>query len=405
MTDFLRRFSQANRVSFGFSALALAVLVIGGLAANALQPHAPGLAFGLGAASLAIAMIGLLGGWFVRQSIKAPVEDTANAVMRIAAGDLDTKIESPGRDELSWLRHELNSMRKQLRTLVAGVKDSVSSVSNAANEIAQGNSDLSARTESQAAALQQTASSMSQLADAVHASAGHAQGASDQMAQAREVASRGGDLMRGVVTHMGEIQASARRISEIIGVIDGIAFQTNILALNAAVEAARAGEQGRGFAVVASEVRSLAQRCAGAAREVKTLIGDSADKVNAGSTLVGHAGQTMDELLQRVQQAAALVGDMAASSTVQSEGIAQVNQAIGQIDGGTQQNAALVEEMAATAMSLSRQATQLSECDGQVQHGMTLRLGSPACWFAWAASKSLHAASNTGAIARSRAAP
>jgi methyl-accepting chemotaxis protein len=202
---------------------------------------------------------------------------------------------------------------------------------------------------------------MSQLAAAVRSGAGHARGASLEIAQARDVAERGGAIMRDVVARMADIQSSARRISEIIGVIDGIAFQTNILALNAAVEAARAGHQGRGFAVVASEVRSLAQRCADAAREVKVLIVDSSSKVDAGSSLVDNAGRTMDELLQRVLSAAKLVDDMAQASTGQSHDIDQVNQSVRQMDGATQQNAALVEEVTATAMTLDEQARVLSQ--------------------------------------------
>jgi methyl-accepting chemotaxis protein len=202
---------------------------------------------------------------------------------------------------------------------------------------------------------------MSQLADAVRTSADQARGASAEIAQARAVAERAGGTMRDVVARMADIQTSARHISEIIGVIDGIAFQTNILALNAAVEAARAGHQGRGFAVVASEVRGLAQRCADAAREVKTLIVDSSDKVEAGSSLVNDAGGTMDELLQRVLGAAQLVDDMAQASGGQSGEIDQVSQSVRQMDGATQQNAALVEQVAATATTLDEQARLLSQ--------------------------------------------
>ena len=361
MIDFLRRFSQVSRVRAGFGLLTVAVWAIGFTSAGALKAHAPEMALAIGVAASIVGTLGLIGGWLVSVSIKAPVDETAQAVMRIAAGDLETKIESPGRDEISWLRHELNTMRKKLRSAVITVNQSVRGVAAASQEIAKGNGDLSSRTENQAAALQQTASSMGQLADAVRSSAGHARGASTEISQARDVAERAGGMMRDVVARMADIQTSARRISEIIGVIDGIAFQTNILALNAAVEAARAGHQGRGFAVVASEVRGLAQRCADAAREVKALIVDSSGKVDAGSSLVGDAGRTMDELLQRVLSAAKLVDDMALASSGQSSEIDQVNQSVLQIDGVNQQNAALVEQVAATALTLDEQARQLSQ--------------------------------------------
>jgi methyl-accepting chemotaxis protein len=361
MTSFLRRFSQVVRVRTGFGVLSLALWALGLLAWYALAPHAPATALTLAVLAGGIGTLGLVAGWSVSLSIKAPVEDTAQAVMRIAAGDLETKIDSPGRDELSWLRHELNTMRKKLRDAVVSVNRSVRDVAAASQEIAKGNGELSARTESQASMLQQTASSMSQLADAVRTSADQARGASAEIAQARAVAERAGGSMRDVVARMADIQTSARHISEIIGVIDGIAFQTNILALNAAVEAARAGHQGRGFAVVASEVRGLAQRCADAAREVKTLIVDSSDKVEAGSSLVNDAGGTMDELLQRVLGAAQLVDDMAQASGGQSGEIDQVSQSVRQMDGATQQNAALVEQVAATATTLDEQARLLSQ--------------------------------------------
>src|SRR5262245_1262061 len=264
MTSFLRRFSQVSRVRIGFGALSLALWAVGLFAWHTLAPHAPTSALTIAVLAGCCGTLGVVAGWLVSVSIKAPVDDTAEAVMRIAAGDLETKIDSPGRDELSWLRHELNTMRKKLRGAVISVNQSVRDVTAASQEIAKGNGDLSARTESQASVLQQAASSMGQLADAVRTSADQARGASAEIAQARAVAERAGHIMRDVVARMADIQISARHISEIIGVIDGIAFQTNILALNAAVEAARAGHQGRGFAVVASEVRGLAQRCADA---------------------------------------------------------------------------------------------------------------------------------------------
>jgi methyl-accepting chemotaxis protein len=362
VNDLLRRISQCNRVLYLSLGYAAALLAVGGYAAWALgQPQpagAAGLVLGL---SLAFAAVGVALGWAVRASIKHPVEDTVQAVIRIAGGDLETKVESPGRDELSWLRAELNGMRKKLRNMVLQVRGTVDGVNIAAEEIARGNADLSARTESQASALQQTSSSMDQLAETVRQHARHAGQASDEVRATADVAQRGGHIMEEVVQRMSDIATSAGRINEIIGVIDGIAFQTNILALNAAVEAARAGEHGRGFAVVAGEVRSLAQRSAAAAREVKTLIGDSADKVEAGSRLVGDAGQTMQDILQRVAKVSALVQEMAAASSGQSDGIGQVHSAISQIDDVTQHNAALVEQAAAAAQSLREQASGLTQ--------------------------------------------
>jgi len=371
MTDILRRFSQCSRVFTGFALLAVALAACGLVAALQLSQAAAQIngsagdavrAAGSWLAALSVlgGLLGLAGGWAVRASIRAPVNDTAQAVARIAQGDLGTKIESPGRDELSWLRYELNSMRKKLRDMVLEVRETVHSVNSASTEIARGNEDLSARTETQASALQQTSSAMTQLAETVHANARSATLVSQEIVQTREVASRGGELMQQVVVRMADIQHSSQRIAEIIGTIDGIAFQTNILALNAAVEAARAGEQGRGFAVVASEVRALAQRSAAAAKEIKTLIGDSSEKVDAGTKLVDDAGQTMGEILQRVARAAELVGGMASSSASQSGGIDQTRQAIEQIDAATQQNAALVEQVSAAAQQLKDQSHRLT---------------------------------------------
>jgi methyl-accepting chemotaxis protein len=360
--DLLRRISLCNRVlylSFGMAAL---VLALGGYAAAMLQADKDTASAIVVLAIAAVgASVGVVLGWLMRLSIKQPVEDTIQAMIRIAGGDLETKIASPGRDEISWLRAEMNGMRKKLRTMVLEVRSSVDSVATAADEIARGNTDLSARTEAQAAALQQTSSSMNQLADTVRSNAQHASGASNEVRQVSDVAQRGGKLMSDVEQRMHDIHTSAGRINDIIGVIDGIAFQTNILALNAAVEAARAGEQGRGFAVVAAEVRSLAQRCAAAAREVKTLIGDSSDKVDAGSHLVSEAGKTMQDLLQRMARVSGLVTDIAHAGSSQSDGIGQVHAAVAQIDDVTQQNAALVEEATAAAQSLREQASRLSQ--------------------------------------------
>ena len=295
----------------------------------------------------------------IKHSIVGPIEALVASVQRMGAGDLETKISSPGRDDISWLNHELNTMRKKLREMVLSVRRSADSVQTAAAEIAQGNADLSQRTETQAAALQQTSSSMNQLASTVRDNAAFAREADSLVSHANDVASQGGDLMRNVVARMSDINSSAGRIAEIVQVIDGIAFQTNILALNAAVEAARAGEQGRGFAVVAGEVRALAQRSATAAKEVKTLISDSVDKVNAGFQLVDQAGKTMNEITHGVSRVSKLVSDIAAAGDAQSTGIDQIHQAITQMDDMTQRNAALVEQASAAAQSLAGQSQTL----------------------------------------------
>jgi methyl-accepting chemotaxis protein len=329
-------------------------------AVTALRSQADSAAWTWSAITLLGCGFGMVAAWLIRSSIKEPVEDTVQAVIRIAAGDLETKIESPGKDEFSWLRAELNQMRKKLRTMLIEVGNTVQTVNSASDEIARGNSDLSSRTESQASALQQTASSMDQLAETVRSNASHAQEASSVVAVSSEVAGRGAKIMHDVVARMAEINASSGKIGDIVSVIDGIAFQTNILALNAAVEAARAGEHGRGFAVVASEVRALAQRSSGAAREIKALINDSTQKVDAGSRLVGEAGTTMQDILDSVNKVSGLMHDIARAGQAQSAGIGEVHQAIAQIDTVTQQNASLVEEVAAAAHSLKDQSARLA---------------------------------------------
>jgi len=364
--SWIREVSLVRRVTIGFGCCAAIIAGIGGGGVWALQggvaTNASGSAiWTLGTLSVAGCLFALFAAWAIRGSIRDSVEPTVQCVIRIAGGDLETKIESPGKDEVSWLRAELNSMRKKLRTMVLDVRDTVASVNTASEEIASGNVDLSTRTESQASALQQTASSMEQLASTVQSNARSTNEARSVVMQSSEVAARGERTMRDVIERMGEINGSATKISEIIGVIDGIAFQTNILALNAAVEAARAGDHGRGFAVVASEVRGLAQRSSTAAREIKTLIGDSTQKVEAGSKLVDDAGRTMQEILDSVNKVSRLITDIADAGQSQSSGIDQVHQAIAQIDTMTQQNAALVEELAAAAQSLKGQSGRLTE--------------------------------------------
>ena len=311
-----------------------------------------------GAASLVLG--GLLSAWLVR-SITRPIQRAVDAANRIAALDLTDTIASHDRDETGRMLKALASMQGSLKALVAQVRTSTDSIGIASAEIADGSLDLSSRTEEAASSLQQTAASIEQMNGTVQQSTHSARTANELAAAAADVAMRGGAVVARVVTTMEEINGSSRKISDIIGVIDGIAFQTNILALNAAVEAARAGEQGRGFAVVATEVRSLAQRSAAAAKEIKSLIGASVDRVEVGTRLVADAGATMDEVVDAAKRVSTIIGEITQAANEQSQGIGQVNTAVSQLDQVTQQNAALVEESAAAAESLKLQAQQLAE--------------------------------------------
>jgi methyl-accepting chemotaxis protein len=299
--------------------------------------------------------------WLISQAIALPLQHAVAVARAVAGGDLTREVHANGTDELAQLQRSLGDMVAQLRTLVAQVHAGVESVGTASGQIASGNLDLSQRTEEQAANLQQTAASMEELTATVQQNAANARTASQLALQATQLAGRGGQVVSEVVSSMADIAASSTRIGNILGVIDGIAFQTNILALNAAVEAARAGEQGRGFAVVAAEVRALAQRSAQAAKEIKTLIEASVARVNAGSELVSKAGETMSEIVAQVTKVNDLVGEITAASDEQSRGIAQIGQAVSQLDQVTQQNAALVEESAAAADSMRAQAQRLSQ--------------------------------------------
>jgi methyl-accepting chemotaxis protein-1 (serine sensor receptor) len=292
----------------------------------------------------------------VNRSLRHAVE-VSNAV---AQGDLTKAIHVDGKDEIAELLRAMSDMKENLVRVVSEVRDGVDSVSTASAQIAAGNQDLSSRTEQQASNLQQTAASMEQLTSTVKQSADNARQANQLANAASESAARGGQVVGEVVTTMNAIAEASKRIAEIINVIDGIAFQTNILALNAAVEAARAGEQGRGFAVVAGEVRNLAQRSAQAAREIKAMITDSVQKVEAGSRLVSDAGATMNEIVTQVKRVTDLIGEITSAAVEQSSGISQVNEAVTQMDQVTQQNAALVEESAAAAASLKEQADRLA---------------------------------------------
>ena len=299
--------------------------------------------------------------FFLIRAIMQPLNDMLGHFSAISSGDLTSRIEVKSRNEMGVLMSGLQVMQKSLIETVFNVRQGSTAIGVATQQIAAGNLDLSSRTEEQASSLEETASSMEELTSTVKQNADNARQANQLAASASTVAEKGGVVVSQVVDTMEEINASAKKIVDIIGVIDGIAFQTNILALNAAVEAARAGEQGRGFAVVASEVRNLAQRSAAAAKEIKTLIGDSVDKVEIGSKLVAEAGVTMKEVVQGVQQVTDIMSEITAASQEQSAGIEQVNQAISQMDQVTQQNAALVEEAAAAAESLNEQAGKLAE--------------------------------------------
>ncbi len=303
--------------------------------------------------------------WWIARLVSRPLTQAVSIARQVADGDLTARIpENTGRDETAQLMGALKQMNDNLLTIVQEVRTGTDTISTASAEIATGNMDLSSRTEQQAGALEETASAMEELTSTVRQNSDNARQANQLAVSASEVAQAGGQVVGKVVHTMGAINESSRKIADIIGVIDGIAFQTNILALNAAVEAARAGEQGRGFAVVASEVRSLAQRSASAAHEIKALIDDSVAKVGTGTKLVGEAGQTMDEVVASVKRVSDIVAEITAAGAEQSQGIEQINNAVVQMDENTQQNAALVEQAAAAAKALQEQAARLSQTVG-----------------------------------------
>jgi methyl-accepting chemotaxis protein len=303
--------------------------------------------------------------WGLSNAITKPLKQAVAAVAAVARGDLTQPIMAASRDEFGQLLSALATMQENLRALAREVAESANLVADSSSQIAQGNLDLSQRTEEQASTLEETASQMEELTTTVAQNADHARQAAQLATGASQVASRGGSVVSEVVNTMGAIAESSRRISDIIGVIDGIAFQTNILALNAAVEAARAGEQGRGFAVVAAEVRSLAQRSASAAKEIKGLIGDSVNKVNAGTHQVDEAGRTMGDIVASVKKVQELIAEIASASQEQSAGIEQVNTAVTQMDQVVQQNASLVEEATAATESMKEQAASLVRAVGR----------------------------------------
>jgi methyl-accepting chemotaxis protein len=312
----------------------------------------------LGACALVI-VLGFILSWKITSAIVGPVRFAAKVARRVASGDLTTTVRTGGGDEIAQLLQALSDMMANLHTLVGEVSAGARTVTDSSARIAHGNLDLAQRTEEQASTLEETASSMQELTSTVSRNSENARHASRLAAGASDVARQGGVVVGQVVSTMTEISAASRQIADIIGVIDGIAFQTNILALNAAVEAARAGEQGRGFAVVAAEVRSLAQRSAAAAREIKTLIGASTDKVDAGTRLVAAAGKTMEEIVASVREVTDLVAEIAAAGQEQSAGIEQVNTAVSRMEQAVQQNAALVDEATVATEAMNEQAAAL----------------------------------------------
>jgi methyl-accepting chemotaxis protein len=324
---------------------------------------------GMTVAGLVSLLLAGLIAWWNTRSITRPMARALQVANTVAAGDLTSHIEVTTKDETGQLLQALKTMNENLARTVMTVRSGTETIATASNEIAAGNLDLSSRTEQQAGSLEETASSMEELTSTVKQNAENARQANTLAEAASQVAERGGRVIGDVVGTMDRINGSAGKIADIIGVIDGIAFQTNILALNAAVEAARAGEQGRGFAVVATEVRNLAQRSAAAAKEIKGLIGDSTDAVQAGSKLVGEAGATMQEIVESVRRVTDIMSEISAASAEQTAGIEQINEAITQMDQVTQQNAALVEEAAAASASMQEQAANLTRAVSVFQVG------------------------------------
>jgi methyl-accepting chemotaxis protein len=324
-----------------------------------------------GAIALAAVLLGFALVAFIRRTVR-PLSELSEHVQAIGGGDLSRELASQRRDEIGVITRSVDAMRAGLARVVRGVREGTDAIATASGQISAGNQNLSSRTEEQASSLEETAASMEELTSTVKQNADNARQANQLAMSASEVAAKGGAVVGQVVDTMASIHASSKKVVDIIGVIDGIAFQTNILALNAAVEAARAGEQGRGFAVVATEVRNLAQRSAAAAKEIKGLIDDSVGKVDAGGALVGEAGRTMEQIVGSVRRVTDIIGEITAASHEQTQGIEQINQAITQMDQVTQHNAALVEEAAAAAASLQEQA------GGLVQAVSVFRLGDAA---------------------------
>ena len=342
--------------------------------------------------------MGVLIAWRLTSGITRPLGQALRVAQTVAAGDLTSQIRVSTHDETGQLMQALKDMNTSLVGIVGNVRQGTDTIATASSQIAAGNQDLSSRTEQQASSLEETAASMEELTSTVKQNADNARQANQLAVSASSVAVKGGAVVAQVVDTMGAINTSSKKIVDIIGVIDGIAFQTNILALNAAVEAARAGEQGRGFAVVAAEVRNLAQRSAAAAKEIKTLIGDSVDKVEEGSRQVAQAGRTMDEIVDSVRRVTDIMAEIEAASREQTQGIEQINQAITQMDQVTQQNAALVEEAAAAAQSLQEEASGLSQVVSVFQLGQAAHHGRQPIHLAHARRTPVPALSATHAV-------
>ncbi len=353
----LRGIGLGARIGIVMSILLLLIVGLGAAAIHGADSESA--MYGYGGATLAAVLLGLLTWRNLHASVVRPIRSLIGDANAVAGGDLSVTVRVDRQDDMGQLQQALQQMNVNLRSVMGDVRSNVDSIMVATREIASGNMDLSGRTEAQASSLEQTASSMEEFASTVKQNADNAIQANQLALSASEVATRGGQVVGQVGATMDQINHSARRIVDIIGLIDGIAFQTNILALNAAVEAARAGEQGKGFAVVAGEVRSLAQRSAAAAKEIKQLIDESVSKVDAGSRLVGEATSTMQEIVNSVRHVNDIMSEIAVASREQSNGILQVNQAVTQMDEVTQQNAALVEQAAAAAASLEEQTMHL----------------------------------------------
>lgn len=357
----LRHIPLGRRIRLSLSFLLIATGVLDVLAWSSGATQHPGLVIGMNAvAASAIAVIAWL--WHsLETGVVTPLQQALKAAQTMAGGDMTGYIETARTDDMGQLLRTLRQLNINLHSIIGDVRNNFEQMSRSAQEIAAGNMDLSGRTESQASALEETASSMEQLAATVEQNAGHATTASKMAGAASSVAQAGGAIVGDVITTIGDISDASRKIGDIIGIIDGIAFQTNILALNAAVEAARAGEQGRGFAVVAGEVRSLAQRSASAALEIRHLIDRSVEQVDAGTVLARKAGTTMQDIIASVDKVTGIMGEISAASREQSAGISQVNQAVTQMDEVTQRNAALVEQAAAATTGLSEQAAAVMQ--------------------------------------------
>ncbi|MBA5606328.1 PAS domain-containing protein [Duganella sp. FT3S] len=362
-----RELAIQTRFNVGLTLIATLIAAMGGIGFFSQSGISATWFAGLATAGIAVALVL---GLALRATVTVPLRQATTAARALAGGDLTGAVNVSSGDDMGQLLRALQQINVNMMAIIGDVRANVDAMGAATRDIAEGNLNLSSRTEAQASSLEETASSMEEFSSTVRQNAENARLASELVATTSQIATKGGLSVTEVRTTMGDISTSANKIVDIIALIDGIAFQTNILALNAAVEAARAGEQGRGFAVVATEVRSLAQRSAAAAKEIKDLIHDSVSKVELGNRLVSNAGQTMSEIIQSVQRVAEIINEIATASHEQSDGIEQVNQAVTDMDAGTQQNAALVEQAAAAAASLDEQAVQLSRAVSvfHVQH-------------------------------------